>query len=246
MRYGTSNKILIAGAVVFSLLIAGSTGATAQQGDAPSVTLAGADVTIDAGETSTVKAEYTFVIEAVGSGDQQLTALTGKFWNFRARSISDISASVDGTEVTPRVNEQSGHTVMSLPLENVSEDDTVTAMLSYQVTGPPGKVKAPLWVPDYPTTGESRVVDITLTLPDGQHVRGDTMPKYDSIDGQTLHYEQLHFPSFVSVNYGPQPVLFTTGQLMSLLGVTLILSVFGGWFAYNTGYLGSRRDMNGS
>lgn len=244
MSPGNTRQCLITSAVVIGLLVAGSSGATAQQEEAPSVTLAGAQITIDAGETSTVEAEYRFDVESTGSGDQQLTALTGKFWNLRGRSISDLSATVDGTEVSPQVDEQSGHTVVSLPLEDISNGDTVTATLSYQVTGPSGKVKAPMWVPDYPATGEDRVIDIALTLPDGQHVRGDTMPKYNSIDGQTLYYQQLHLPSFISVNYGPQPVLLTTGQLMSLLGVIIILGVFGGWFAYTTGYLGSRRKTN--
>lgn len=233
--------------VSVTLLSVGAPVVSAQEGDEPSVVLTEAQIDVEAGETTTVSAQYTFSVESVGSGDQELTAFTGKYWSLSEREVENISATVDGNSVEPEVEDNGGYVAVSIPAD-VSDGDTVTVALNYEVIGPEGKLKAPLWVPDYSTSGEDRVVQMEVTLPEGQHVQGDTMPKYDEVrtnsDGRTLVYEQLHVPSFVSVNYGSEASLLTTGQIWSLLGVMIITGIMGGWVAVTQGYLGSRGDTD--
>lgn len=227
--------------LVVSVIATASIG-TAQEATEPSVTVSGATIHVDVGETSTVHAEYQVVVESTGSGDAELTALAGRLWKFDGRQLSGLSATVDGEEVSPTVDERSGHVDVSLPVDDVQDGDRVTVVLDYQVEGPANHAKVPLWVPNYQTAGEERVIEITTTLQEGQHVRGDTMPKPDRVsdDGRTLHYSQLHMPAFISVSYGDQPTLVSTGQLMSIIGIAVILGFMGSWLAYNRGYIGSK------
>lgn len=235
--------------VAVMLLSLGASVAGAQEGNEPTVTLTGVQIDIDSGETNTVSARYTFSVESTGSGDQELTAFTGKYWVFPDREVEDISATVDGDSVEPEVEDNGGYVTVSVPAD-VSDGDTVTIDLEYEVSGPEGKLKAPLWVPDYPTTGNDQVIQIEVSLPEGQHIQGDTMPKVDEVrmdgDSRTIVYNQLHVPSFVSIDYGQEAPLLTTGQIWSLLSILIIIGVMGGWVAITQGYIGSGGKTDGA
>lgn len=220
-------RILIA-TIVASLVVC-SASVTAQDGS-PSVTLESADIDVDAGGTSTVTAEYQFAVADAGSGDSALTAIGGTIWQLPGRSISDLAVTVNGESVEPSVSESPEHTDVSVPVEGVSDGDTVTVTVEYQVSGPSGELHVPLWVPEYSTPGQTGVVSATVTLPEGETVQGDAFPSAASISGNTLEYNLLHMPGFIKVTYGEGALGgLTTDQLYSALGVVLILGlVIGG------------------
>lgn len=220
-------RILIA-TIVASLVVC-STAVTAQDGS-PSVTLESADVAVDAGDTSTVTAEYQFAVEEAGSGDAALTAIGGTIWHVPGRTVGDIAATVGGESVDPSVSEGSEHTDVSVPVEDVSDGDTLTVTVEYQVSGPSGELQVPLWVPEYSTPGQQGVVSATVTLPEGETVQGDAFPSATNTDGNTVEYNLLHMPGFIKITYG-EGILggLTSDQLYSALGVVLILGlVIGG------------------
>ncbi|MFD1567304.1 hypothetical protein [Halolamina litorea] len=216
--------------LVAGLLLAPST--VAAQAAAPSVTLADTSITVDGGETSTVTAEYEFDVASTGSGDQALSAISGTIWQLPNRDIGDITATVNGESVEASITEQDRHWEVSVPVEDVSDGDTVTVTMEYDVAGPAGDVRAALWVPEYPTAGEGDAVGITLTLPDGQTVAGGAFPSPTTVDGNTATYELLHVPGFVAAEYGSSgPGLLSEDFLYSILGVVLITGVVVGGLA---------------
>jgi hypothetical protein len=199
-----------------------------QNAESPSLILTSGDIDVEAGETSTVTNAYEFEVESAGSGDQQLTEITGSVWKFPDRSVSGFSASVDGQDVSAEVTERDRHYQVAVPVEGVSDGDTVTVTVTYEVTGPSGELKTPVFVPDYPTNGEDAVIDLQVTLPDGQQVQGDAFPGMDSTEGNVATSELLHVPGFVSMNYGTSGGIGLNTAL-SVLGIVIIVGVVGGW-----------------
>lgn len=217
-------RTLIVGIVV--ALTLGSTSVAAQE--AASVTLTQADIEVDAGETSTVTAEYQFSVESVGSGDAALTSIGGTLWQIPGRSVSGITATVNGESVEPTVTEESAHQAVSVPVEGVSSGDTVTVTLEYQVSGPSGNLQVPIWVPEYSTPGQEAVVQATVTLPQGSTLQGDAFPSAAQVSGNTVEYNLLHVPGFIKAQYGDSRAGLTNDQLYSIVGVLLIIGLVGG------------------
>lgn len=218
-------------AVLLVVVAAGIAPTVAAQ-EGPSVTVAGADIQVDAGETSAVSATYEFQVASVGSGDSALSSVSGTLWEFPGRSISGIATAVNGQSVEPQVSESAQHTTLAVPVEGVSDGDTVTVTVEYQVAGPAGDLRVPIWVPEYNTAGQERVVSMTVTLPDGTQSQGDPFPNVQERrdGGNTLVYSMLHVPGFVSTSYGTEgPGLLTINGLSSLLGIVFILAFFGVW-----------------
>ena len=202
------------------------------QSASPSVDLASTSIDIDAGETSAITAEYQFEVAEAGSGDSELTSISGTMWQLPDREVGDISATVDGDSVDPTISEGDRHTDVSVPVEDVSNGDTVTVTLEYEVAGPAGDLRAPLWVPEYSTPGQANVVDITVNLPSDTTVSGDGFPNPDTVDGNTVEYGLLHVPGFVSTPYGEAGAgLITTDTAYSIVGVLVILGFIVGGLA---------------
>ncbi|USZ70180.1 hypothetical protein NGM10_17975 (plasmid) [Halorussus salilacus] len=202
------------------------------QEESPSVTLAESTIEVDAGETSTVTAEYQFDVESAGTGDEALSSIGGTMWKLSDREVGDITATIDGESVDPTVSEESGHHDVSVPVEGVSDGDTVTVTLEYDVSGPTGELQTPLWVPEYSTPGQANVVDITATLPEGTTLSDDSFPTAETVDGNTVEFDLLHVPGFVKMGYGQTAAGgLTTDTLYSLVGVVLIVGFIVGGLA---------------
>lgn len=212
-------------------LLFGPTTALAQDGS-PAVGLTDTNIEIDAGETSTVTAEYQFTVESAGSGENALSSISGTMWKIPDREVGEITATVDGESVDPTVSEQSGHFDVSVPVEDVSDGDTVTVTLEYQVAGPTGELQTPIWVPEYSTPGQANVIDMAVTLPEGTTLSGDSFPSAETVDGNSVEYQLLHVPGFIKMSYGQTAAGgFTTDTLYSILGVVLIIGFIVGGLA---------------
>lgn len=230
MRATPTQRLLLYGTVLTVVLAGAAAPIAAQEGEAPSATLSAATIEVDAGETTQVTANYEFTVASAGSGDQALSAISGTMWLFPDHGVSDLSATVDGEEVQPEVTRESRYMDVALPVSDVSEGDTVEATVSYTVASSAGSLKAPLWTPEFQTGGTDRVIDMTVTLPDGSNVHGAAFPKVDATSGTTLSYGLLHMPGFVSVEYGPGGgSLLGLDTLSTLFGVLLIVGILGGW-----------------
>ena len=223
------NRLIVAFLLV-GLVLAPSI-ATAQNAS-PAVNLQGASITVDGGETSTVTAEYQCRVTEAGNGDTALSSISGTVWQFPNHNISEINASVNGESVNANIAEQSRHYDVSVPVRDVSDGDTVTVTLEYQVAEPPGDIRTPLWVPEYSTSGQANVVDISMTLPEGTTVAGSGFPNPTSVNGNTATYELLHVPGFITAEYGESgPGLVSTDRLYSILGVIVIIGFIVGGLA---------------
>lgn len=211
----------------------------AQEASSPSVTLNDATIDINAGENSQVTATYKFKVENPGSGEKQLSTITGTIWRFSGHEVSDISATVNGEEVSSTVSKESRFMDLSVPVSDVNAGETVTVKLSYTVASSADKLKTPLWVPEYETTGTDRVIDMTVALSDGAQVQGATFPKIDSKDGNVLQYQLIHMPGFVSLQYGQGAgSFFTLDVLSTLAGLVMIFGFLGLWAAWRKGFIG--------
>lgn len=237
-------RLLVYGLALMVVLSAGAAPAGAQEGQSPSVTLSAADIDLDVGETTQVTATYEFAVEDPGSGDAALSAISGTMWLFPGNDVGDITAKVDGQEVDPSVDRGSRHMTLSVPVEDVSAGDTVRVELSYAVSGTAGELKAPLWTPEYETTGTEQVVQLTATLPEGQQVQGSAFPALQDESGSEVSAGLLHMPGFVTFEYGSQPgSLLTLDVLSTLIGVVLIVGLLGGWLAWTRGLIGGERHV---
>ena len=230
----------VAAAVLLVVVAGAATPVAAQEDDeSPAVTLSSADVRVDGGEESTVTATYEFAVESPGSGDAALTAISGTMWRFDGHEIGDVTATVDGAEVSPAVSREGRFVSLSVPVEEVSAGDTVTVELTYTVAGPAGELKVPVWSPEFQTTGESRVVSLTTTLPEGTQPQGATFPSVDDRDGNVLSSQMAHVPGFVSVQYGSGAgPLLSLDVLSTLVGLVVIFGFFAVWAAWTRGYIG--------
>lgn len=214
------------------LLTMTSTITVAQEESGPEVVLTGAEINIDISDTNTVTAEYQFQVGSIGAGDAELTEIEGTMWHPPDRTVSDLNAAVNGEEVEATISEESAHDVVSVPLEEVNDGDTVTVTLEYQIDGPTGDLYAPLWVPEYSTAGEVAVIHTTITLPEGQHAQGDSFPEPERIDGNLVEYDTLHVPGYITLTYDDSPPGFVgLNTLYSVLGVAIIIGlVVGGLY----------------
>jgi hypothetical protein len=246
LRRRTVVTVALAVAVVVGV---GALPAAGQEAASPSATLTGATVQVEAGETSTVEATYEFSVPEAGEGDNALTAVSGTLWRFPGHDVSDVTATVNGEEVSPEMSQNERYYDLSIPVSDVSDGDTLTVTLSYSVASSAGTIQAPIWTPSFQTAGTDRVIDMTVTLPDGNGVQGAAFPKVDarSDGGSTLSYSLLHMPGFVSLQYGSGGAsLVTLDTLATLAGVVIILGFFGAWYRFNQRALarrGGERDV---
>lgn len=232
MKVVTTRHVLYG--LVLCVAVAGmATPIAAQEGNAPSATLSAATINIDAGERTTVNASYEFTVDSAGSGESALTAIGGTIWLFPDHAVGDVSARVNGEEVSPQVTREARFMQLSVPVSNVNDGDTVTVDLSYTVADPPGRLKTPLWAPEFVTNGADRVVSVTVSLPSDAQVHGAAFPRVDSRSGSTLSYQLLHMPGFVSVEYGSGAgSLLSLDVITSVVGVGLILGFLGAWLVW--------------
>lgn len=245
MRAIPRQRLLLYGIVLTVVLAGMAAPIAAQEGEAPAATLSAATIQVDAGETTQVTASYEFTVSSAGSGEKALSAISGTMWRFPNHEVSGLSATVNGESVEPDVTRSDRHMTVALPVSDVSEGDTVEATVTYTVAGPTGSLKAPLWVPEFQTGGTDRVIDMTVTLPDGSNVHGAAFPKVDTVSGSTLSYNMLHMPGFVDVEYGPGGgSLLDLDTLSTLLGLLLIFGILGGWLAWRRRAVREGGDAN--
>lgn len=215
--------------ILLVLLATCSTTVVAQEEAEPEVILTGASIDINVSDSNTVTAEYEFQVESIGSDDAELTEIEGTMWHPPDRTVSNLNTAVDGENADATISEESAHNIVSVPLEEVSTGDTVTVTLEYQVDGPTGDLYTPLWVPEYSTSGETAVVNTTITLPEGQYAQGDSFPEPERIDENVVGYDTLHVPSFITLSYSDsQPGLVTLNAIYSIIGVTAIIGLIVG------------------
>ncbi|MFD1514342.1 hypothetical protein [Halomarina rubra] len=219
-----------------SLVVVVGTGiapVAAQEATAPSVTMSEATIAVDVGESSTVDATYRFQVDSVGSGEESLTDVSGTLWRFDGHAVSDLEATVDGETVDVQRDQSDGHSSLSIPLQGVEDGDTVTVGLTYTVAGTGERFKAPLWVPEFQTAGDGRVIEMTMTLPDGTQAQGAAFPKIDETNGEELTYSLLHVPGFAQVDYGQgSGGLFTVDTVSTVVGVVAIVGFLGAWLVW--------------
>lgn len=232
MKIVTTRHVLYG--LVLCVTFAGlATPISAQDGDSPAATLSAATIQIDAGEETTVDASYEFTVDSAGSGENALSAISGTMWLFPDHAVGDVSAKVNGKEVSPQVTREARFMRVSVPVSDVSDGDTVKIDLSYTVADPAGHLKTPLWAPEFVTSGADRVVSVTVSLPEDTQVHGAAFPRVDSRTGSTLSYELLHMPGFISVEYGSGAgSLLSLDVVTSLVGIGLILGFLGAWFLW--------------
>ncbi|WP_373189417.1 hypothetical protein [Halolamina sp.] len=245
MRTEPTHRLLLYSIVLVVTLAGAATPIAAQEGSAPAVTLSAAEIQVDAGETTEVTANYEFTVQDPGSGEQVLSAISGTMWLFPDHGVSDVSATVNGESVEPAVTREDRYMDVALPVSDVSGGETVEATVSYSVTSAPGSLKAPLWTPQFQTAGTDRVIEMTVSLPEGSNVHGAAFPKVDSRSGTTLSYDLLHMPGFVSVDYGQGGgALLDVGTLSTLFGLLLIFGILGGWLAWRRRAVREGGDAN--
>lgn len=232
MKFGSTRYALYG--IALCVAVAGMAAPiSAQEGDAPAATLSAAEITIDAGEQTTVDATYEFTVESAGSGENALSAISGTMWLFPDHAVGDVSATVNGEEVSPEVTRENRFMRVSVPVSDVSDGDTVSVDLSYTVADPTGQLKTPLWAPEFVTSGTDQAVSVTVSLPSDSQVHGAAFPRVDSVSGSTLSYELLHMPGFISVEYGSGAgSLLSLDVVTTLVGVGLILGFLGAWFLW--------------
>lgn len=244
MKAVTTQHILYG--LILCVAVAGmATPISAQEGNTPTATLSAATIEIDASEQTTVNASYEFTVDSAGSGESALTAINGTMWLFPDHAVGDVSARVNGEEVSPQVTREARFMHLSVPVSNVNDGDTVTVDLSYTVAGPPGRLKTPLWAPEFVTNGADRVVSVTVSLPSDAQVQGAAFPRVDSRSGSMLSYQLLHMPGFVSVEYGSGAgSLLSLDVVTSFVGIALILGFLGAWLAWRRRAVAERGETN--
>lgn len=240
-----STRTLVYGFALFVVLSGMAAPIAAQEGKAPEATLSGATIDVDVGDQTTVTANYQFEVASTGSGEQALSTIGGTMWGFPEHAVGDVTATVNGEKVQADVTREDRYMRVAVPVEGVSDGDTVNVQLTYTVADPTGQLKTPLWVPEFQTTGSDPVIEMTVSLPDDTQVQGAAFPKVESRDGSTLSYEMLHMPGFVSVTYGSGAGgLFTLDVLSSIVGVGLILGFLGAWLAWRRNLVRSGGETN--
>lgn len=245
MREMPIQRLLLYGTVLTVVLAGMAAPIAAQEGEAPAATLSAATIEVDTGETTQVTASYEFTVSNPGSGSKALSAISGTMWRFPNHAVSGLNATVNGEPVEPNVTRGNRHMSIALPVSNVSKGDTIEATVSYTVAGPTGSLKAPLWVPEFQTGGTDRVIDMTVTLPEGSNVHGAAFPKVDSVSGSSLSYNMLHMPGFVALEYGSGGgSLLGLDTLSTLSGLLLIFGILGGWLAWRRRAVREGGDAN--
>ena len=237
MNCKTIRTTTLVALILVACLGATVTTASAQSGSAPSVTLTSANVNVDVGQsTNTVTGTYKLKVSSIGSGDQKLTAFTGTIWSFPGRSVSDLSATVNGKTVSPKTSKDDEVVHVSIPIQNVQAGDTVTLKMNYKAANAGGNLKTPIFVPSYMTPGSKGVVDMTVTLPSGQQPHSDVFPAVESKNGNVVKFNLLHMPGFVFMKYGKgSGTLFSLSNMMTLIGLLIILGFVGAFFRYDRG-----------
>lgn len=201
----------------------------AQDNSSPSATLTEGDIQVNVSETTTVTNTYEFRVDSASGNSQQISEVKGSIWKFSDRDINQITASVNGNSVSPEVTEHSRHYNISLPVQNVPTEGTVSVNVSYTVSGPTGEIQAPVFVPDYSTEGTAPIINIAVTLPRGANVQGTMFPPSDTTSGNQLSAETLHVPGMIELSYGSDGGGVDLNTILSAVGVLFILVVIGGW-----------------
>lgn len=207
---------------------------TAQTDGDPTPTLEGATLAVETGETRRVVATYRIDVASGDGRTGSASTVTGTIWQFPDREVRGLSASVDGTAVEPSVTRGERHVRVTVPIPEAARRDTVVVEMTYRVSGPPGRLRTPLWVPTVEPPGGEEVVRLTVTLPEGTGVTGTAIPHIDSVtdDGLVLDYRLSHVPGFVAVGYGQEGRAVPLDALVAAGGATVVFGSLTAWTVY--------------
>lgn len=202
----------------------------------PALQLVRADLTVTVGsdQVRRVDATYRFKLTSAGGEPSSLVAVEGTMWRFPDRTIGPITATVDGTSVTPAANTHARHLQLSVPVPGDGSGETTTVRLRYAVRGPPGRLRLPFWVPTAPAAGVDRVVALTVRLPDGSRAQGAAFPTVDvrGANDSVLTGRLSQMPGLTALRYGQGSPGVTLNQLLPIGGVGTIGALAVGWTVY--------------
>jgi hypothetical protein len=199
----------------------------------PAMTLVGANVTVDAGETRLVDATYRLRVAHPDSDFESVTTIEGTMWRFTGRDVRDLTVSVDGTEMRPDVSRNAHHLEVSVPVPQSAREETVVVRFRYRVSGPAGRLRLPLWVPSANPPGDDRVVGVTVRLPDETRIQSATFPAVEprEDDASVLSTQLTQMPGLMSLEYGQESPILTLDEAVSLAGIGTLAGLSALWIA---------------
>ena len=198
--------------------------------DSTGPTLAGADVVITMADGGEDTFRSTFRLAAPLGTDT---------------AISHLLFDRAGVELTGVRAEAGGGTLVRGPDSRLSVSlpaGTQEYVIEHSVRRDGGTRAAPLVIPEIDTARRA-AVQITLTLPRGQRIVGDSMPTFQEISTNggavTVRHTGGALPSVVVSGHGTEPEV-ATGTVLSVLGIGFLALVVVLWFRHSSRAKGSR------
>jgi hypothetical protein len=151
------------------------------------------------------------------------------FSNLESSQIDQLTVTSNGQEL--EYHWEKGDALNKLlvtPPENVSDDFTYE--LQYSLTLQEDSYITPLFVPEYPTQGNSNIVQISFNAPEGETVHKNSFPVIIDEVNNEVESHIMNIPSHVKYVYGEDAGPFNVFNVTSWVVVLALITIIFTWF----------------
>jgi len=190
---------------VFAIgLVIAAPGVTAAQAgttEGPSLGLVQASVSVDCNSSQRHHVTAVYEFRSEGRERADISVIEGVIWRFDRHRISNMSVRVNGQPVTVDRNRTGRVERVAVPVPDGEGVSQVQVTVSFDVRGPAGELRTPLWVPEFTPPSPDRAVRIEVGLPADGPVAGEIFPQPSRVSqqGRTVKFELAHVPGFVFI-----------------------------------------------
>lgn len=142
--------------------------------------------------------------------------------------ITNVTFTSDEGELIPEIEE--GETLnkyIITPTSNGNEKTSYT--IEYNVEKNEGVFEVPLFVPEYATYSDDRVIEITFQAPEGSKIQKNSFPNVNKSNQTYVEKKMSNIPAIAKYVYSENPTSIHLFSVVSFLAIFSLVVLLIGW-----------------
>ena len=210
----------IAMGLVFILLVFVSSQSVNAEETSPILDQANIEITID-NDVYTIKQDVVlsnFHGESVLHSTKEITE----------NKITNVIFTDDEGELTPVIDE--GETLHKYTIEPTNNDgENYSYTIEYNVEKKQDEFEVPLFVPEYASSGDDRVVKISFQAPEGNKIQKNSFPNVIKSNQSYVEKDMANVPVIAKYVFSENPTVFHSFNIISFIPIFSLFLLLTGW-----------------
>lgn len=142
--------------------------------------------------------------------------------------VENVIFSNEEGELIPVID--TGETLHNYTIEpNSDSRSKISYTIEYNVEKQEDEFEIPLFVPEYATYGEQRVVSLSFQAPDGNKIQKNSFPVVLDSDQSYVEVDMANVPGIAKYIYSEHPTSIHSFSIISFIAIFSIFLILAGW-----------------